>query len=132
MSKVNSLIKSQINSNNAATSSGLIATVTKYYPATFSNKKYAHTADISIQRGKKFEKMEKVPCFVYSTGLIDNGLQENDRVWVEFINGDSALPVITGYYREPTTWDFFKNSVHYSVSGIIDMLGLDGMFGGDD
>lgn len=122
MSKVTSMIDNGIQKNNHSTSNGLIGVVTKYYPATFANKKYAHTADVKINRTNSYEILEKVPCFVYSTGLIDYGLQENDRVYVEFANGDSSLPIITGYYREPTTWDFFKNSVQYTVSNIIDMI----------
>lgn len=116
------MINNSIQKSNHSTSNGLIGVVTKYYPATFSNKKYAHTADVKINRTNSYEILEKVPCFVYSTGLIDYGLQENDRVYVEFANGDASLPIITGYYREPTTWDFFKNSVQYTVTNIIDMI----------
>ena len=122
MSKVNSMIKAGINKNSQATSSGLIGVVTKYYPATYTNKKHAHTVDIKVYRANTYETLEKVPCFVYSTGLIDHGLQENDRVYVEYVNADPTLPIVTGYYREPTSWDFFKNSIQYATTNIFDML----------
>lgn len=99
---------------------GFIGYVTKYYPATFKNKRYAHTCDVNVIRGNRTEKLSKVPCFVYSSGLIDKGLEENDRVWIQYINGDPSMPIITGYYREPTTWDYFKTSIYYSVSQVLD------------
>lgn len=131
MSKVDSMIKAGINKNNQAISNGLIGVVTKYYPATYTNKKHAHTVDVKIYRTNSYETLEKVPCFVYSTGLIDYGLQENDRVYIEYINGDPTLPIVTGYYREQTTWDFFKNSVVYAQTSIFDML-LSAIGKGDD
>lgn len=123
MSKVKSMITQGIHKNNGTTSSGLLGVVTQYYPATFTNKKYAHTVDIHVYRTNSVETLEKVPCFVYSTGIIDYGLEVNDRVYVEFLNGDPSLPVVTGYYREPTTWDFFKNSIQYATTNIVDMVG---------
>ena len=63
---------------------------------------------------------------VYSQGLISNGLVKGDRVWVQFINGDTAFPVLTGYYREPSQWELTKNTFQYAAA---DFLG--GLLGGD-
>ena len=101
-------------------SPGYIGYVANYYPATFQNKKHAHTADVTIFKGNRTELLEKVPCFVYSSGIIDKGLEINDRVWEQHINGYATLPIITGYYREPTRWDFFQNSIHQAISNVFD------------
>lgn len=81
-----------------------------------------HTVDVDVLRGTKMERLFSVPCFEYSQGLIDQGFRKNDRVWIQFINGDPSLPVVTAYYREPDSLDLFWNNLKFSVASIFDQL----------
>lgn len=101
-------------------SPGLIGYVTKYYgndPAL--EKEERHTVDIDVPSAGKSEKYYRVPCFVYSQGIIDKGLEENDRVWVQFINGDQKQPIVTGFYREPGSLELFFNNLEYRISDFL-------------
>jgi|SRR5699024_9805626 len=110
--------------------SGLIGHVIRYHPeslvcpcsehgvgAEFQDTE-RHTADIKVELGKRIEELKRVPCMVYSQGLVSNGLVKGDRVWVQFVNGDTSLPVITGYYREPSKWELTSNTLRYSIASI--------------
>jgi hypothetical protein len=99
-------------------SPGLIGYVTKYYPNMYKGKDAPknHTVDIDVPSGKGTIKYYNVPCFVYGQGLIDKKLEVNDRVWVQFINGDKNQPIVTAYYREPSQLDLFWNNLKYSIS----------------
>jgi hypothetical protein len=104
---------------------GLIGHVIEYFPeAAQVPDEQRHTCDVRVIKGKNEQVLYKVPCFVYSQGIISDGLAKNDRVWVEFINGDSSLPVITGFYREPGALKFFWNSFKYGVANVFDELGF--------
>lgn len=76
-----------------------------------------HTVDVDVLRGSKMERMCAVPCFVYSQGVIDKGFVKNDRVWIQYINGDSTMPIATAYYREPAQLELFWNNLRYRVAG---------------
>jgi len=104
---------------------GLIGHVIEYYPETFSNEKLNqnHTADVKVLLGKKEQILYRVPCFVYGDGFFSHGLKKNDRVWVEFINGDTTYPVITAYYREPTQLQLFVNSLKYGIASFFSEMG---------
>ncbi|WDI05117.1 hypothetical protein PUW25_26465 (plasmid) [Paenibacillus urinalis] len=105
--------------------SGLIGYVTEYYPnASSISKELRHTVDIDVPNGSRTIKYYGVPCFVYSQGVIDKGLEKNDRVWVQFINGDRKQPIVTGYYREPGQLDLFWNNLKFRVSDFFSSLGV--------
>jgi|SRR5579875_522350 len=107
-------------------SPGLIGYVTKYYPNDHRfPKEQRHTVDVDVKMGTKTTSFKQVPCFVYGQGLIDHGLAVNDRVWVQFINGDHKAPIVTAYYREPSQLDLFWNDLKYGISDF-----LNGLFGG--
>lgn len=81
-----------------------------------------HTVDVDVLLGSKMQRLYSVPCFVYSQGLIDKGFQKNDRIWIQYINEDSSLPVATAYYREPDQLDLFWNNLKHRVAGFFDEL----------
>jgi hypothetical protein len=81
-----------------------------------------HTVDADVLLGNKMQRLYSVPCFVYSQGVIDKGFQKNDRVWIQYINGDSSLPVATAYYREPDQLELFWNNLKHRVAGFFDDL----------
>jgi|GEM_PF-3333443 len=123
---------------------GLIGKVAYYHPNTtycscgatdqFGNERHPkgrktplakherHTIDVDVLLGNKIQRLYSVPCFVYSQGLIDKGFQKNDRVWIEFVNGDPNMPVATAYYREPDQLDLFFNNLKYRVAEFFDEL----------
>jgi len=109
---------------------GLIGYVTKYYPNATSfegkdlPKEQRHTVDIDVPNGSRVIQYHSVPCFVYSQGVIDKGLEVNDRVWVQFVNGDRKQPIVTGYYREPGQLDLFWNNLKYRISDFFGSLGV--------
>ncbi|RHW32001.1 hypothetical protein [Oceanobacillus profundus] len=132
-----SISKEGAKQSKEESSHGLIGHVIRYHPESFKcycdehkdqefKDTERHTADVKVYRGKKDEILKRVPCMVYSQGIISNGLVKGDRVWVQFINGDTAFPVITGYYREPSQWELTKNTFQYAAA---DFLG--GLLGGD-
>lgn len=82
-----------------------------------------HTVDVDVYQGKKKERYLDVPCFVYAQGIIDKGLVENDRVWVQFINGDPQYPVVTAYYRHPSGLEQFFNNLKYAISDFFGEIG---------
>lgn len=84
--------------------------------------KERHTVDVDVLMGNKMQRWYSVPCFEYTQGLIDKGFVKNDRVWIQFINGDPKLPVVTAYYREPDQLDLFFNNLKYRVAGFFDEL----------
>ena len=81
-----------------------------------------HTVDVDVLLGNKMQRLYSVPCFEYSQGLIDKGFKKNDRVWIEFINGDPNMPIVTAYYREPDQLDLFFNNLKYRVAEFFDEL----------
>lgn len=81
-----------------------------------------HTVDVDVLLGQKMQRLYSVPCFVYSQGVIDKGFVKNDRVWIQYINGDSSLPVATAYYREPDQLDLFWNNLKFRVASFFDEL----------
>ncbi|SFJ66049.1 hypothetical protein SAMN02799624_05432 [Paenibacillus sp. UNC496MF] len=98
-------------------SPGLIGYVTKYYgPNHFNDPAINHTVDVEVRTGQQVTKYNNVPCFVYSQGIIDHGLSENDRVWIQFINGDQKQPIVTAFYRDPSQAEMFWNDLKYGVS----------------
>lgn len=106
-------------------SHGLIGYVEEYYPEVFLGEDEAyknHTADIKVFTQNQQEIYKHVPCFVYSHGMINKGLVKNDRVWVEFINGDQEMPIVTAYYREPTQIGIFFNNLKFSVANTMNSI----------
>ncbi|OXB94746.1 hypothetical protein [Parageobacillus galactosidasius] len=109
---------------------GLIGHVINYHPESYQcdceehgpgvklKDFERHTVDVKVLMGKKEQILKRVPCFVYSQGLISHGLRRNDRVWIEFINGDPSMPVVTAYYREPSQLQLFWNTFKYALSNI--------------
>lgn len=81
-----------------------------------------HTVDVDVLMGSKMQRLYSVPCFVYSQGVIDKGFVKNDRVWIQFINGDTNMPVATAYYREPDQLEVFWNNLKLKVAGFFDDL----------
>ncbi|ECP9029741.1 hypothetical protein FU976_07965 [Campylobacter jejuni] len=81
-----------------------------------------HTVDVDVLLGNKLQRLYSVPCFVYSQGLIDKGFKKNDRVFIQYINGDPKMPVATAYYREPDQLDLFFNNMKYRVAEFFDDL----------
>lgn len=81
-----------------------------------------HTVDVDILLGSKMQRLYAVPCFVYSQGVIDKGFEKNDRVFIQYINGDHTKPVATAYYREPGQLDLFFNNMKYRVAEFFDDL----------
>lgn len=81
-----------------------------------------HTVDVDVLLGSKMQRLYAVPCFVYSQGVIDKGFAKNDRVWIQYINGDSSLPVATAYYREPDQLELFWNNLKHRVASFFDEL----------
>ncbi len=123
------LIKGGAQSANETNTSGLIGYVTEYYPNATSYKgkplpqEERHTVDIEVANGSRATKYKSVPCFVYSQGIIDKGLEVNDRVWVQFINGDKSQPIVTGFYRDPSGLDLYWNNLKYRISDFFGSLG---------
>ncbi len=118
---------------------GLIGHVINYHPESLKchpgcsehdmsdtlDETERHSADIKVLLGKQDQVLKRVPCMVYSQGVVSNGLRKNDRVWVQFINGDTNLPVITGYYRDPSQWELLSNTFKYSVANVFaEMIGV--------
>lgn len=85
-------------------------------------KEERHTVDVDVLLGNKMQRLYSVPCFVYSQGLIDKGLKKNDRVFIQYINGDPKMPVATAFYREPGQLDLFFNNMKYRVAEFFDDL----------
>lgn len=81
-----------------------------------------HSIDVDVLLGSKLQRLNSVPCFVYSQGVIDKGFERNDRVWIQYINGDPNLPVATAYYRDPKQLELFFNNLKYRVVGFMDEL----------
>lgn len=81
-----------------------------------------HTVDVDVLQGNKIQKLYAVPCFVYSQGVIDKGFTKNDRVWIQFINGDPSMPIATAYYREPDQIELFWNNLSIRVAGFFEEL----------
>jgi hypothetical protein len=75
-----------------------------------------HTVDLVVYQGQKKQEFYEVPCMVYSQGFFDHGLEVNDRVWVQFLNGDINHPVVTAYYRNPSGLDMLVNNFKFAVS----------------
>lgn len=109
--------------------SGLIGYVTNYYPNVTKldgvplPAAERHSVDVDVPSGSRVIKFSRVPCFVYSQGIIDKGLEVNDRVWVQFINGDKSQPIVTAFYREPGDLDLFWNNLKYRISDFFGSLG---------
>lgn len=104
---------------------GLIGHVMEYYPETWANRESErHTVDVKVRMGKKQEILQKVPCFVYSQGILSHGLAKDDRVWVEFINGDQSMPIVTAFYREPSSTELIWNTFKYGIAGIFQDMGF--------
>lgn len=78
-----------------------------------------HTVDIEIVTEKKTDIWNAVPCFMYAQGIIDHGFQKNDKVFIQFVNGDRSQPVAVAYYRPPGTLDQFWNSMKYTMAGFM-------------
>jgi hypothetical protein len=133
-------IKDQIAKDGASRSaeqstSGLIGHVIRYHPESLQctcdehglgavlKDTERHTADVKVMMGKKEEELKRVPCMVYSQGIVSNGLVPGDRIWVQFVNGDSAFPVITGFYREPSEWEIMSNTFKYAVANVFNFMG---------
>jgi hypothetical protein len=95
----------------------------KRHAGTSIEKSTQHTVDIHISQGNRVKEFHDVPCFVYSQGIIDRGLKENDRVWVQFINGDPSTPIVTAYYREPSVEEKFLRNLVYSIGDFFGSLG---------
>ena len=91
-----------------------------------------HSVDVDVLLGTKMERLHSVPCFVYSQGLIDKGFVKNDRVWIQYINGDVHLPVATAYYREPSQLELFWNNMKHRVASFFDEMTQDGDEGGEE
>lgn len=81
-----------------------------------------HSVDVDVLLGNKMQRLLAVPCFVYSQGVIDKGFVKNDRVWIQYVNGDASLPVATAYYRDPDQLDLFWNNLKYRVAGFFEEL----------
>ncbi|HHT7153286.1 hypothetical protein P4388_33960 [Bacillus thuringiensis] len=118
---------------------GLIGKVTDYHPNTGTKTEGGncncsrhkggkievwerHTVDVDVLQGNKIQHLCAVPCFVYSQGVIDKGFVKNDRVWIQFINGDPSMPIATAYYREPDQLELFWNNLKIRVAGFFDDL----------
>ena len=141
--------KQQMNEQGADRASerrshGMIAKVVNYHPNTGKKKADGtmeggkcncdrhegkkieayemHSVDVDVLQGSKMQRLYSVPCFVYSQGVIDKGFVKNDRVWIQYINGDVSLPVATAYYREPDQLELFFNNLRYQVAGFFDEL----------
>jgi hypothetical protein len=85
-------------------------------------EKERHSVDVDVLMGNKMQRWYSVPCFEYTQGVIDKGFKKNDRVWIQFVNGDPKLPIVTAYYREPDQLDLFFNNLKYRVAGFFDEL----------
>lgn len=81
-----------------------------------------HSVDVDVLMGSKMQRLYSVPCFVYNQGVIDKGFVKNDRVWIQYVDGDVNLPVATAYYREPDQLELFWNNLRYRVAGFFDEL----------
>lgn len=126
------------NRSSEQKSAGLIGHVIRYHPESLQctcsehglgvkvEDTERHTVDVIVNMGKRDQMLKRVPCMVYSQGIISNGLVEGDRVWVQYINGDSDFPVVTGYYREPSQLEIVANTFKYSIANVFDF-----MIGGD-
>jgi len=88
-----------------------------------------HSVDVDVLMGNKMQRLYSVPCFVYSQGVIDKGFVRNDRVWIQYINGDTSLPVATAYYREPDQLELFWNNLKHRVAGFFEDLLPDSILG---
>lgn len=120
-------------------SDGLIGKVVNYHPNTGTKNEGGpcncsrhkggkievwerHTVDVDVLQGNKVQRLSAVPCFVYSQGIIDKGFVKNDRVWIQFINGDTSMPIATAYYREPDQLELFWNNLKIRVAGFFEDL----------
>lgn len=81
-----------------------------------------HSVDVDVLLGSKLQRLNSVPCFVYAQGLIDKGFKRNDRIWIQYVNGDPNLPVATAYYRDPGQLELFFNNLKYRVANFMDEL----------
>ena len=82
-----------------------------------------HSIDVEITTGDKTEILHSVPCFVYSQGVIHNGFLRDDRVLIQYMDGDKTMPIASAYYREPSQLDVFWNDFKQRVAGIfLDLL----------
>lgn len=86
------------------------------------SKNAQHTVDIEVYQGSRQSMYYEVPCFVYSQGIIDKGLEVNDRVWVQFIGGDANTPIVTAYYREPSDLENYFRNLYFAVSDFFNDL----------
>lgn len=85
-------------------------------------KEEMHSVDVDVLSGTKIERLYGVPCFVYSQGVIDHGFKPNDRVYIQFVNGDKQYPIAIAYYREPDTLELFWNNLRFGVGRIFKSL----------
>ena len=87
-----------------------------------------HSVDVDVLIENKVQRWNAVPCFIYAQGLIDKGFVPNDRVYIQFINGDNQMPVATAYYREPKGLTIFWQNLKHRVGNyVLEMLpSLDG------
>lgn len=91
-----------------------------------------HSVDVEIQAGDKKEILYSVPCFVYAQGVIDHGFVKDDRVLIQYINGDRTMPVASSYYREVGQLELFWNSFKEKAASVfLDLLPLNWGDGGD-
>lgn len=81
-----------------------------------------HSVDVDILMESKIQRLHSVPCFMYAQGIIDKGFEKNDRVFIQYINGDMTMPVATAYYREPEGLEIFWNNLKYSVGKFVTEL----------
>lgn len=82
-----------------------------------------HSVDVDVLLESKMQRLLSVPCFMYAQGIIDKGFVKNDRIYIQYINGDLTMPVATAYYREPEGLEIFWNNLKYSVGKyVIDLL----------
>lgn len=134
----NRIIQESSNLSHEQRKYGLIGRVVNYHPESkvCSSKceehkggeledSERHTADVIVTVGKQEQELKRVPCMVYSQGIVNNGLRPNDRVWVQFVNGDVNLPVITGFYRDPSKWEIMANTFKFTIGNIFaEMIGV--------
>lgn len=82
-----------------------------------------HSVDVDVLIENKVQRFNSVPCFIYAQGVIDKGFVKNDRVYINFINGDSQMPIATAYYREPDGLTIFWQNLKHRVGNyVLEML----------
>lgn len=117
----NRLAKEASSKSKEQSQFGVIGRVVEYYPPTLTSRpEIEHTADVRVMMGAKSQVLKRVPCFVYGSSAFDYGLYKNDRVFINFMDGDLQHPVITGYYREPKLGQRFFNTIQYGVSKVLE------------